>query len=185
VNGRSDLANAIGNEEAQLLAAVYGAGQRLFVPSSTAHAEHLEVILGLTATSALVHAYGGNYVYLPGLSPPTGHARGPTLAQVKALSKKPEPGMSAAQIARKFRVSVRCIYAKRRELKRRERLGLPLGESDFRRWMTKSRERERNGRFVQNQAQKRDRAKKPLSNGNGSIVRLSRRRSALQEFGEQ
>jgi hypothetical protein len=98
VNGRSDLANAIGNEEAQLLAAVYGAGQRLFVPSSTAHAEHLEVILGLTATSALVHAYGGNYVYLPGLSPPTGHARGPTLAHVEEAGTRHERGPDREEI---------------------------------------------------------------------------------------
>ena len=122
----SDLAATIGEEEAQLLAAAFGAGQRLFVPSSTAHAEHLEIILGMPATSLLVHAYGGNYVYLPGLPRADGKRREPSLALVAALSKKPKPGLSAAAIARQFRVSVRNVYSKRAEIRRREKLGIAL-----------------------------------------------------------
>lgn len=122
----SDLQRCLSAEEISLLAQVYGPGQRLFVPSSTAHAAHLEVILGLPATSELVHNMGGNYVYLPGLKKPDGREREPSLLLVKALSKKPKPGLSAAAIARQFRVSVRTIYHKRTEIRRRERLGIAL-----------------------------------------------------------
>lgn len=135
----SDLKTCLSAEEVQLLTAVYGPGQILFVPSSTAHAAHLEVILGLTATSSLVHAVGGTYVYLPGLPRPTGHAREPSLTAVKTLSKK----LSAAAIARQFRVSVRVVYAKRREIRRRERLGIALDAPARRKHYTPKKSRDR------------------------------------------
>jgi hypothetical protein len=118
----SALAECLDDAEVAILVATYGAGQRIYVPSSTAQANHFEILLGLAATSSLISALGGTYAYLPGLPRPTGHAREPSLALVEALSRK----MSAAQIARKYRCSVRVIYSKRTEIKRRKRLGLPL-----------------------------------------------------------
>lgn len=107
------------------MAQVYGAGQLLFVPSSTANAAHLEVILGLVATSSLVETFGGNYLYIPGLRRPDGQRREPNLVAVKRLSSGPK-ALSAAAIARMFRVSIRTIYHKRAEIRRRERLGIAL-----------------------------------------------------------
>lgn len=116
------LAKSLTPEEVSLLAAVFGAGQLLYVPSTTANAAHLEVILGLPATSNLVNNMGGNFVYLPGCKRPTGHAREPSLKMVKVLSLT----ASARTIARQFHCSVRTIYDKRREIRRREALGIPL-----------------------------------------------------------
>lgn len=140
----SDLQRALSLEEIGLLAQCYGAGQRLFVPSSTAHAAHLEIILGIPATSALVHSFGGNYVYLPGLPKPDGRSRDPTLLVVKKLSSGPKR-LSAAAIARLFRCSVRSIYGKRREVRRRERLGLPLTGRERRKSPTQKNARATNG----------------------------------------
>jgi hypothetical protein len=118
----SAISECLTDEELRLLTACYGAGQRLYVPQTTACAPHLEIILGLAATSRLIHTLGGCYVYLPGLKRPDGNRREPSLVLVKQLSKT----MSAPEIARRFHVSVRTIFHKRTEIRRREAAGVSL-----------------------------------------------------------
>lgn len=113
---KSELAECLTAEEIALLASVFGAGQRLFVPSSTANASHFEIVIGLAATSRLIDAFGGCYAYLPGLPKPTGHARKPSLATIRTLSQT----MSAPAIAERFNVSVRNIFDKQAKIRRME-----------------------------------------------------------------
>lgn len=160
---RSDLAECLTTEEIGILAQCYGAGQRLYVPSSTANARHLEVLLGLVATSRLVHALGGNYVYLPGLKRPDGHPREPSLTLVKRLSAPGPNRMSAIAIARKHHVSVRSVYGKKAEIKRRERLGMPL-----------------EGKGRARQPVEKARSTKKRARDHRSSNRVSLRRSALE-----
>lgn len=115
----SELSKCLSPEEIALLAAVYGPGQRLYIPSF-ANCEGLEAILGLVATSRLIHAFSGNYIYLPGLPAPTGREGEPSLEQVRRLSQM---AMSAPQIARKYGCSVRTIYGKMRKVRHMEEGG--------------------------------------------------------------
>jgi hypothetical protein len=148
----SQLAQCLEPDDVALLVQCFGAGQLLYVPSSTANARHLEVILGLTATTALINALGGNNVYLPGLKRSDGRPRAPSLALVKALSQPGPRRLSAAAIARRFHVSLRTIMHKRKEIARRERLGLPLDNDQLFRIIAKDRARGANGQWKTSRA---------------------------------
>jgi hypothetical protein len=105
-------------EAVAILAQVFGAGRSIRVPSSTASAQRFEIIIGLSETCALVDAFGGGAVYLPGLKPKGQPIPRLTLRRVKRLTDR---GMSAAQIAQLYGCSARTVYSRRAALKRQER----------------------------------------------------------------
>lgn len=90
----------------------------MFVPETTANADHLAEVVGLAETSALVDAFGGGTVYLPSLEArPKGKAQAPTVAQVVRLTAK---GLSAAIIARRYGCTKRAVYHKRARARERK-----------------------------------------------------------------
>lgn len=112
------LHQALQPDSVRILAGAFGAGRSIWVPDSTASpaAKRLECLIGLSETAALVNAFGGGPVYLPGLPPQDGKPRGPSLREVKRLSRS----LSANEIAGRFGCSVRTIYNRRAALKRME-----------------------------------------------------------------
>jgi hypothetical protein len=115
VTRRGAIHHALPAETIGILAQIFGAGRSIRVPTSTAHpaAKRFEVLIGIGDTAALIRAFGGCTVYLPGLPAPDGKPRPPTLRQVRRLSKT----MSARKIADRFGCSVRSIYLKRKRLR--------------------------------------------------------------------
>lgn len=116
---KGELHSIISPDAIRILAGVFGAGRSLRVPRSTAHAERFEILIGLADTSALVQAFGGTTIYLPGLPPPDGRRRGPTLAELEKIdASRPRP--SARVIAGRFGCSVRIIHSKRATIRKRK-----------------------------------------------------------------
>jgi hypothetical protein len=120
MRGKGELHRILSEEAIRILAGVYGAGRSLRVPRSTANAGSLEILIGLPETAQLVHAFGGTVVYLPGLPPPDGRRRGPTLEELEKIDASPlKP--SAREIAGRFGCSVRIIYTKRATIRERRK----------------------------------------------------------------
>lgn len=117
-----ELHRVLSAEAVRILAGYFGAGRKLHVPGSTANAKHLEILIGLPETVALVDAFGGGTVYLPGLPPPDGRRRSPTLRQLQALDAQ-KPILSARAIASRFGCSVRSIHHKRERIRKLRREG--------------------------------------------------------------
>ena len=113
---KGELHQVLSAEAISILAQAFGAGRTIRIPRSTAHAQRFEVLIGIAETSALIDAFGGGAVYLPGLPRPTGKPI-PSLsnARVKRLSDK---GMSASKIAKLYGCSARTIYNRRASIKR-------------------------------------------------------------------
>jgi hypothetical protein len=109
---RGRLHRVLDPESISILAQAFGPGRTIWIPDSTAAAQRYEILIGLEQTSRLIENFGGNPVYLPGLRPPDGRARGPSLREVERLSRK----LSAAAIAQRFGCSARTIYNKRAKL---------------------------------------------------------------------
>lgn len=121
--GDGELHEVISPEAIQILASYFGPGRQLRIPETTANAKSFEVLIGIPDTAAIVSAFGGCFIYLPGVPPrPRGRYGSdlpPSLKEVKRLSKT----MSARQIAKRFGCSVRTIYNKRARIKALEAEG--------------------------------------------------------------
>lgn len=110
---RGELHGVLTAESVELLAATLGPGRNIYVPNSTANADHFAIVIGAEQTSRLVEYFGGGRVYLPGLALPDGKRRGPSLDEVRRLVKL---GRSTREIAAQFAVSDRSVAYKRRRI---------------------------------------------------------------------
>jgi len=117
---KGELHRVLKPESIALLAAVWGPGRTIRIPSTTANAEHFEIVIGLEQTTRLVEAFGGDTVYLPGVKPRPvsrfGCDKPPSLPEVRELSNGSNR-LSAAKIAAKYGCSARTIYGKRKRIR--------------------------------------------------------------------
>lgn len=100
----------------RLLAERFGDGRALFIPESTASADHIAEVVGIMATLALVDNFGGGTVYLPRLAPRRlTRSTAPDLDQV---AKHTSDGWSARRIAQEYGCTTRAVYSKRARIRR-------------------------------------------------------------------
>jgi hypothetical protein len=118
---KGELHRVLKPESVRLLGDVFGVGRTIFIPSSTANAEHFAIVIGAEQTSRLVEAFGGDSIYLPGVKPRPavkfGYDKPPSLPEVRELSNGPKR-LSAAKIAALFGCSDRTIKNKRQRIRR-------------------------------------------------------------------
>lgn len=117
---KGELHEVLSPEAVAILAGYFGAGRSIFVPAQNAFAERFEILIGAVETAALVQAFGGTSVYLPGLAPNDGTPRAPSPAQVAKLDRQ-RPRPTARAIAKQFGCSVRLVYKRRAMNARRKR----------------------------------------------------------------
>jgi DNA-binding NarL/FixJ family response regulator len=113
--GSGELHRIVQPDTVRKLAEEFGAGTAMFIPATTANADHIARLVGLAETSALVEAFGGGTVYIPALERrPRGRELPPTLSEVARLTKR---GWSARKIAEKHGCTRRTVYGKRARIK--------------------------------------------------------------------